>query len=427
MEENSSESPPIISGILHKKEDSTGLWHKRYCEIKNEILYVSKTEKDSPELQIPLTNKTKVEVIDTKNPPRFIITTPENEQFMFANSDKNIFNQWVMIVVGATFNQLELDMNVFKVISVLGRGFYGKVMLCQRLDNNELYAIKTIHKERLIQYNKVHTAYAERNILVRVHHPFIVSLKFTFQSPTKLYYGLEYAPGGELYFHLQRRGTFPKKDVCLYMAEIALALDYLHQHNIIYRDIKPENILLDEKGHIKITDFGLSKELESDTTKTFCGTPDYIAPEVVLRKSYGPAVDWWSLGVLGYEMLFGYTPFANENKRVLMMMISTCRVTFPRNAQPDAVSLLSGLLNKDPKERFGMEQIRNHPFFGGLNFDDVLQKKVNPSFVPVLFKKTDPINFSAEFTHENPVDSIGTPLSISKDFDGFSYMGSSSQ
>ena len=422
--EESTDSSPIISGILHKKDDVNGLWHRRYCEMKNQTIFVSKTEKDPPELEIHLNNKTKVEVVDTKNPPRFIIHISESESVMFSNPDKNIFNQWVMIVVGATFNQTGLDMNSFKILSVLGRGFYGKVILCQKLDNNQLYAIKTIHKNRLIQYNKVETAYTERNILVRVHHPFIVSLKFTFQTPTKLYYGLEYAPGGELFFHLQRRGTFPRNDVKIYIAEIALALDYLHKHNIIYRDIKPENILLDEKGHIKITDFGLSKELQSDTTKTFCGTPDYIAPEIILRKSYGPAVDWWSLGVLGYEMLFGYTPFANENKSVLMMMITTCRVSFPRNANPDAVSLFTGLLNKNPKERFGMEQIRNHPFFEGMNFDDVLERKVNPGFVPMMFKKTDPINFSSEFTSENPVDSIGTPLSISKDFDGFSYMGS---
>lgn len=417
----------FLSDILHKKDSSDGLWHKRFCTLNGQTLSISKQDGELPEFVVNLTPKTHVELIDSKNPHRFVITTPGEETIILSSPDKNVVNQWVMLAIGATYNQSDLDMSAFHIVSVLGRGFYGKVMLCQKIDNNQLYAIKTIHKKRLISSNKVQTAFTERNILIRVHHPFIVSLRFTFQTPTKLYFGLEYASGGELFFHLQRKTIFSKKQARLYIAEIALALDYLHQNHIIYRDIKPENILLDEDGHIKITDFGLSKEMEGSNTSTFCGTPDYIAPEIISRKPYGPAVDWWSLGILSYEMLFGYTPFANENRSVLMMMICTCRVSFPRGTSEDTISLLSGLLNKDPNERFSMEQIRNHPFFEGMSFDDVLEKKIKPDFIPLQFKKTDPINFSTEFTNESPVDSMGTPLSISKDFDGFSFMGPSSQ
>ena len=159
--EESTDSSPIISGILHKKDDVNGLWHRRYCEMKNQTIFVSKTEKDPPELEIHLNNKTKVEVVDTKNPPRFIIHISESESVMFSNPDKNIFNQWVMIVVGATFNQTGLDMNSFKILSVLGRGFYGKVMLVEKKDTGELFAIKSIHKSFLIETGKTLYAMSE--------------------------------------------------------------------------------------------------------------------------------------------------------------------------------------------------------------------------------------------------------------------------
>ena len=210
-------------------------------------------------------------MMENEKMPRFRILQPNGDNEIFECENNDLMMRWVLALRGCTFVNPDISMAQFNILAVLGRGYYGKVMLCENKTTKEIYAIKTIHKSRLIQSNKVHTVIAERNILTKAQHPFIVSLKFAFQTPSKFYLGLEYAPGGELYFHLQRRGTFPKKDVCLYMAEIALALDYLHKNNILYRDIKPENILLDEKGHIKITDFGLSKFLHYDTRDKCCG------------------------------------------------------------------------------------------------------------------------------------------------------------
>jgi serine/threonine protein kinase len=181
----------------------------------------------------------------------------------------------------------------FRIVRVIGRGYYGKVMLCKRLSTDEFCAIKTVHKSRLVQSNKVHTIIVERNILRRLNDPFIVSLKFAFQTPAKFYLGLEYAEGGELFFHLQKHGLPALADARLYMAELRLALDYLHSNGILYRDPKPENVLLDGEVHIKVTDFGLAKDLNRGCqAETFYGIADYIAPEIVTREPDGFPVDW---------------------------------------------------------------------------------------------------------------------------------------
>ena len=412
-----------IEGWLHKKDPENSLWHRRYCILTENKLMIQKSQGEDYENFVSLTGDVKVEIDDKKPPPRIHIITDKNEVITLSSPDEPVLNKWAFLIIGATMNRVGMSMADFRIISVLGRGYYGKVMLCEENTTKELYAIKTIHKKMLVNSDKVQNALTERNVLVRVHHPFIVSLKTTFQTPTKLYFAMEYAPGGELFFHLERKGAFHIHDVRIYVAELALAIEYLHDNNIIYRDIKPENILLDSEGHVKITDFGLSKEMEEDTTSTLCGSPNYMAPEIITHTRYGPAVDWWSLGILMYEMLFGVQPFVNENKSVLLMMIATCRVSFPRNANPDAQSLILGLLQKNPSERFGFEQIKSHPFFQGRDFDDYLQKKVKPIFVPISLRRTDPVNFSTEFTQETPTDSVGSPLSCNKEFEGFSFNG----
>ena len=207
-------------------------------------------------------------------------------------------------------------MDNFKILSVIGRGYYGKVMLVQEIKSpKNFYAIKSIRKTTLKESNSIHTIVAERNVLAKCKHPFIVSLKFAFQTPSKFYFGLEYAPGGELFYHMQHRGLLPLEEVRLYVAEIALAFDFLHKNNIIYRDLKPENVLLDADGYVKLTDFGLAKDLSSiNQTSTFCGTTEYLAPEIIRHMEYSFSVDWWTLGILAFELLFGRTPFANQNR-----------------------------------------------------------------------------------------------------------------
>nr|AKE33866.1 serine/threonine-specific protein kinase [Nilaparvata lugens] len=221
---------------------------------------------------------------------------------------------------------------------------------------------------------------------------------------------MEYVNGGELFFHLSRERVFSEERTRFYGAEIISALGYLHQEGIIYRDLKLENLLLDKDGHIKIADFGLCKEdiTYGRTTKTFCGTPEYLAPEVLEDNDYGRAVDWWGMGVVMYEMMCGRLPFYNRDHDVLFTLILMEEVKFPRTISPEAKSLLSGLLVKDPNKRLGggpddAHDIMAHPFFAPINWADLLQKKIAPLFKPQVTSDTDTRYFDSEFTGE-PVE-----------------------
>jgi serine/threonine protein kinase len=312
-------------------------------------------------------------------------------------------------------------MDDFNIISVIGRGSYGKVMLCENKETKGLFAIKTVHKDRLLRSQKVHTVIFERNILGKLSHPFIVSLCFAFQTPEKFYLGLEYLPGGELFHHFKDKSKLDMEAVRYYIAEIALALDYLHVNGVIYRDLKPENVLLGADGYLKLTDFGLSKEIASQTG-TFCGTPEYLAPEVIRRDPYGFPVDWWALGILSYELIFGVTPFFHRNRSRMFGEIEHRDPTFPENADPNVVRLIRGLLSKEPGQRFGFDQLRAEPFFSRVSFEDVLEKKIEMPYIPIVDGAKDARNFDIEFTSETAMDSLGTPPMERADFEGFSFI-----
>jgi serine/threonine protein kinase len=310
----------------------------------------------------------------------------------------------------------------FDILTVLGKGYYGKVMLCRKKLTGEAYAIKTVRKSRLIKANKLQTIFTERNALISARHPFIVQMHFAFQTDTKFYLGLELVSGGELFRHMCDVGTLPISEAQLYVAEISLALDYLHSINIIYRDLKPENIMLDTDGHVKITDFGLAKQVTTKVPRTnsFCGTPEYLAPEIVEEVPYTAAVDWWALGILTYELLFGTTPFYRKHKARMYKEIETKEVTFPGGADPTAVDFISGLLRKNPEERLDFQGIKAHPFMARLDFTDVLAKKCKPEFVPTVPGLTDMTNFNSDVRRMPAADSLATP--VGKVFAGFSFM-----
>lgn len=320
----------------------------------------------------------------------------------------------------------ELSMKDFKIISVLGRGSFGKVMLVER--GESLYALKTIRKSYLTESNRMYQVIAERNILQRLSHPFIIQLHFAFQTEAKFYLGMEYAPGGELYFHMDMRQVIPVEEIRFYCAEIALALDYMHSLGIIYRDLKPENVMLDAQGHVKLTDFGLAKDLSVDgktTTKSFCGTTSYMAPEVILGEGYGVEVDWWTLAILAFEMATTTSPFYNRNpKRMMDEIVNGC----PRmNLVKDQglKNFVSFLLVKNPKERPTFKQIKEHEFFAGLDWDKVLAREVKPPFVPVIRDRTDASNFNEAYTCEVAADSY-TPED-SGNIDDFSFFNDMSE
>ncbi|CAI8033378.1 Serine/threonine-protein kinase Sgk1 [Geodia barretti] len=249
---------------------------------------------------------------------------------------------------------------------------------------------------------------AERNVLLQnVTHPFLVGLHYSFQTSSKLYFVLDYVNGGELFFHLQRERVFEEPRARFYAAEITSALGYLHNLNIVYRDLKPENILLDAQGHIILTDFGLCKENIShgDTTTTFCGTPEYLAPEVLKKQDYGRPVDWWCLGVVTYEMMYGLPPFYSRDVAEMYDNILHKPLRLRPHISPSARNLLEGLLKKDKTQRLGSEQgdyhiIMAHPFFRAINWDLLHKKKLQPPFNPNVRDDLDLRHFDPEFTRE---------------------------
>lgn len=415
----------ILKDVLKKKGAKFGFWHKRLCKLTTNHLLIFKGDNESElDKTIEIGPDTSIQCNDNGKPPHFILHYGEGRPLKLCHDSANVIVTWVNEIRNISLQTPNISMNNFEIVSVLGRGFYGKVMLVKKKDTNEYYAIKTVHKNRLVKSNKVHTIFTERNILMKAKHPFIVNLCFAFQTETKVYLGLEYAAGGEMFFHLQNRGTIPIDEVRLYIAELSLALNYLHNYRIIYRDLKPENVLLDSQGHIKLTDFGLAKSLAdcTDTTGTFCGTSEYVAPEIISRRPYGIEIDWWALGIFTYELLYGQTPFFNENRAKMFQSIKASKPRFPRKAEQSTIDFITMLLEKDPNQRGTFDKINGHPFFKGLNFEKVLAKKYKPAFIPPSNGIAD--NFDEEFTMENPQDSLATPTMNAKNnpFNGFSYV-----
>ncbi|KAL7653706.1 Serine/threonine-protein kinase, variant 2 [Aspergillus niger] len=296
------------------------------------------------------------------------------------------------IKIGVSFvenKQRSMKLEDFELLKVVGKGSFGKVMQVMKKDTGRIYALKTIRKAHIISRSEVTHTLAERSVLSQINNPFIVPLKFSFQSPEKLYLVLAFVNGGELFHHLQREQRFDINRARFYTAELLCALECLHGFKVIYRDLKPENILLDYTGHIALCDFGLCKldMKDEDRTNTFCGTPEYLAPELLLGNGYTKTVDWWTLGVLLYEMLTGLPPFYDENTNDMYRKILQEPLTFPSTdiVPPAARDLLSRLLDRDPQRRLGANgaaEIKSHHFFANIDWRKLLQRKYEPSFRP---------------------------------------------
>ena len=329
----------------------------------------------------------------------------------------------------------------FEVLRLLGKGTFGQVYQVRKKDTKRVYAMKVLSKKLIVKKNEVAHTIGERNILVSTAtnaSPFIVSLKFSFQTPTDLYLVTDFMSGGELFWHLQKEGRFSEDRAKFYIAELVLALEYLHDHDIVYRDLKPENIMLDANGHIALCDFGLSKADLKGRTNTFCGTTEYLAPELLLDETgYTKMVDFWSLGVLIFEMCCGWSPFFAEDNQKMYQKIAFGKVKFPRDVlSPEGRSFVKGLLNRNPKHRLGAiddgRELRVHPFFADIDWDALRQKKIPPPFKPHLTSETDTSNFDPEFTQTstsfmNKPQMATTPLSpgVQAKFAGFTYVDES--
>ncbi|KAI5712190.1 hypothetical protein M8J75_006531 [Diaphorina citri] len=342
--------------------------------------------------------------------------------------------------------QRQYSLADFELIRVIGRGSYAKVLMVELKRTRRIYAMKVIKKNLVTDDEDIDWVQTEKHVFETAsNHPFLVGLHSCFQTPSRLFFVIEFVRGGDLMFHMQRQRRLPEEHARFYAAEISLALNFLHDKGIIYRDLKLDNVLLDHEGHIKLTDYGMCKEgiRPGDTTSTFCGTPNYIAPEILRGEDYGFSVDWWALGVLLYEMLAGRSPFdiagANPHDNpdqntedYLFQVILEKTIRIPRSLSVKAASVLKGFLNKNPLERLGcnreagFQEIAGHSFFRNIDWAALEAKQVPPPYKPRLESERDLANFPPEFTdepvHLTPDDTKIIEKIDQTEFEGFEYV-----
>uniref|UniRef100_A0AAY4CLX1 Protein kinase C n=1 Tax=Denticeps clupeoides TaxID=299321 RepID=A0AAY4CLX1_9TELE len=307
----------------------------------------------------------------------------------------------------------KLGISDFTFMQVLGKGSFGKVMLARLNSVDLVFAVKVLKKDVILQDDDVECTMTEKHVLsLACSHPFLTQLYCCFQTQAHLFFVMEFVNGGDLMFHIQKARKFDEDRARFYTAEITSALIFLHSQGILYRDLKLDNVLLDKDGHCKLADFGMCKEnmLDGITTATFCGTPDYIAPEILQEMPYTASVDWWALGVLLYEMLCGHAPFEAENEDDLFEAILTEEVVYAPWLSSSAVDILKAFLTKNPARRLGCvaadggeESIVRQAFFNSVDWDKLKRREVEPPFRPRIKTPEDVNNFDPDFTSEDPV------------------------
>mmetsp|Transcript_43810 Transcript_43810/g.114257 ORF Transcript_43810/g.114257 Transcript_43810/m.114257 type:complete len:481 (-) Transcript_43810:301-1743(-) len=321
-----------------------------------------------------------------------------------------------------------VDISDFELLKVIGDGGYGKVTQVRKKDTGEIFALKSMHKKKIVVKGRIQHARAERHILEIIgDFPYIVSLKYAFQSQSKLYLVLEYCNGGDLYYHLcKAQGYFTEDRMMFYAAQLVLALEFLHTYDVVYRDLKLENVLLDSDGNIRLTDFGLSKEgvsEDTDAAKSYVGTVEYLAPEMIRKTGHGKAVDWWALGILMFEMLTGLPPFYAKTVPEMKRKILEERLRFPGYVSQEARDIIAGLLDRNPRTRLGsgrgVEAIKDHPFFASINWDALMRKEIRPPYKPeIRYGEADTTNFDPHYLEKMVADSPAEPVLIDKPVEG---------
>ena len=297
--------------------------------------------------------------------------------------------------------KLKVKIKDFEKLNTVGLGSYGRVCLCKKKKSGKVYVMKILKKNDIIKQKQVDHVYSEYTILSKLKHPFIVQLiGVNFEDPKYIYFILEYIQGGELFTLLRSNVTFPVPQTKFYIAHIITVFEYLHSKNIVYRDLKPENILINKNGYLKLTDFGFAKQLESEKAKTYtlCGTPEYLAPEIILNKGHGKAVDWWTLGILLFEMLVGIDPFSDDEPMKTYQKILKGKINFPKEIDKDAKSLIKHLLVQDTTKRYGclkngVKDILNHRFFDGFDWKNFVYLSMEAPYIPQIKNDEDTSNF----------------------------------
>jgi len=392
----------LKQGYLTKEGGNVRSWKKRWFILGNQTLSYYKNENQLNKI-LGVIQLKEVSYVENKMSIKrkkkgemtLHVVTPNRNYYMIAethevlDSWQNVISNQVDVALGRRDSDIPIDgkkigVDDFTMISIIGQGSFGKVVQVRMKDTGDIFAMKVLSKKNVVERGELEHTISERNILMNINHPFIMKLHYSFQSPDKLYLVMDFVNGGELFYHLQQTRRFPVERALFYTAEITLGLEYLHLHGIIYRDLKPENLLLDADGHVKITDFGLSKEGLFDeyaTTHTFCGTPEYLAPEVIEGKNYTKSVDWWSLGTLLFEMLSGMPPFYDEDIQKMYQNKMNNDIQFPQFVQDPATrDLISKLLDKDSISRLQEASlVKAHPYFSSINWDALIRKRSGTS------------------------------------------------
>lgn len=287
---------------------------------------------------------------------------------------------------GGTSLATRLELDNYEIGITLGTGSFGRVRIAKEKKTGKYVAVKILKKAEIIKMKQVDHIMNENNILASIDHPFIIYMDGFTQDDKHLYLVIEFVRGGEMFTYLRGIGKFDAKQAQFYSSQVASMFEYLHSKNIIYRDLKPENILIDHLGYLKLTDFGFAKIVES-RTYTLCGTPEYLAPEMLLNKGHGKPVDWWTFGILLYEMIAGIDPFSDEDPMLIYQKILKGKVKFPRSFDKNAKSLVKHLLQADLAKRYGnlkrgVKDIKGHRFYNGLNWTSLLKKEIDPPYIP---------------------------------------------
>ena len=413
----SSPRRKIIIEIISKNYEINVEQEIKLFELPDKNLNEYVTSKEEKEKQISYTRMPKnIKSLNVKD-------------YLFGNQSKTEIDKNKNIVpIKPKFKYIAVNYNDFEIIKVIGRGFIGKILLVKYKKDGKYYAMKMMRKDQIISEELQDNILLEKNILIESQNEFILSLSFFFQTKERIYFITPFIKGGDLY-HKLKKDKFLKEDlVKFYSAQIIIALQYLHDLGIAYRDLKPENILLNEDGYIKLCDFGASVKLHgTEKDYNFAGSPEYASPEMINYQGHTVMTDWWSLGILIYEMLYGFTPFFNLDKDRMYDLIINGSISFPEyytnnenneeenqieyNISEEAKSLINKLLEKDPGKRLGregLEEIKKEPFFYGIYFDEINKKRYKALFIPDINEKDLTNNFEEEYLNldiaESPVE-----------------------